>query len=340
MGNASKKACSMKPCKNKVTCSGETICQSCKIAEAEKTKLEEEAAEAAAQKQTAKEMAAKKAAEMAARNIARKAEEDRRTVVSANRTHEPAAGEESRLVSSDGLEYPAAYTEWNNADVQALRTRALQHDKLNSHEAKQLIRALAYKAVHVTEAGSAHAAKFDEKDGSSSLTVVFAQCTGDSKMEEQLYQFYQGLWTEYLTEVVAPATAAPETNAEKLVELSRRYKHFMKILKRVWSFKIFEYLDRFYVPKKNLPTTKLVGYEKWREIIFQGKESGVQEAVLDLIFKDREGEVVDREQLKTVIRIWVDCGLKQVKTTKTAGKADTGPREVVDLEMYQQVRAL
>ena len=272
---------------------------------------------------------------MAARNIARKAESG----VSANRAHEPAAPEEIRLVSSDGMEYPAAYTQWNGADIQALRARVLENNQLTSDEAKQLIRALAYKAVHVTEAGSAHAAKFDEKDGSSSLTAVFKQCTADSKMEEQLYQFYQGLWTEYLTEVVAPATAAPETNADKLVELSRRYKHFMQIL-NVWSEQIFTYLDRFYTPKKNLPTTKLVGYQKWREIIFQGTESGVQEAVLDLIFKDRAGEVVDREQLKTVIRIWVDCGLKQVKAPTAAGKADTGSREVIDLEMYQQVRAL
>ena len=158
-------------------------------------------------------------------------------------------------------------------------------------------------------------------------------------MEEQLYQFYQGLWTEYLTEVVAPATAAPETNAEKLVELSRRYKHFMEIL-NVSSEQIFTYLDRFYAPKKNLPTTKLVAYQKWCEIVFQGIESGVREAVLDLIYRDREGEVVDRDQLQTVIRIWVACGLKQVKAPTADDKADTGPREVIDLEMYQQVRAL
>ena len=274
---------------------------------------------------------------MAARNIARKAE----IGVSANRTHEPAAPEEIRLVSSDGMKYPAVYTRWKDADIQALRARVLQptaDNKLTSDEAKELIRALAYKAVHVTEAGSAHAAPFDQEDGSSSSAAVFTQCTADSKMEEQLYQFYQGLWTEYLTEVVAPATAAPETNAEKLVELSRRYKHFMELL-NVWSEQIFTYLDRFYAPKKNRPPTKLVGYQKWREIVFQGIESGVREAVLDLIYRDREGEVVDRDQLQTVIRIWVDCGLKQVKAPTAAGKAETGSREVIDLEMYQQVRA-
>ena len=179
------------------------------------------------------------------------------------------------------------------------------------------------------------------------LLVAIPACSASARKtfslyakEEKLYNFYQELWTEYLTDVVAPATAAPETNSEKLVELSRRYKHFMILLKTTWSKQIFLYLDRFYTPKKNLPTTLLVGYQKWREIIFQGKESGVQEAVLDLIYKDRQGEVVDRDQLQTVIRIWVDCGLKQDTSRASANNTNqaTGRREITSYEMYEKVR--
>lgn len=178
-----------------------------------------------------------------------------------------------------------------------------------TQEAEALIEALAYKAAARVE--GRNGASFDANDSSTGFTCVFNQCTQNKSMEEQLYGFYQKLWDAYLREVVAPATAAPETNQEKLVELSKRYKQFMKLV-RMWPGQIFKYLDRFYTPKKNLPTTKLVAYQRFREIIFSGKESGVKDAVLNLIYRDREGEPVDRDQLKTVIRIFVDCGLKQV----------------------------
>jgi len=237
--------------------------------------------------------------------------------------------------------FPANYTQWKEADIEALKAKVLKNETKSADFeecGKRLIKALAYKAVHVTEAGKNAADAFDTTDSSCCYTCVFALCTQNKSMEEKLYEFYKELWTEYLTDVVAPATAAPETNSEKLVELSRRYKHFMILLKTTWSKQIFLYLDRFYTPKKNLPTTLLVGYQKWREIIFQGKESGVQEAVLDLIYKDRQGEVVDRDQLQTVIRIWVDCGLKQDTSRASANNAsqNTGRREITSYEMYEK----
>jgi cullin 1 len=234
---------------------------------------------------------------------------------------------------------PATYTQWQDDEIKTIQDDVLKASRKNMPEddAKKLITALAYKAVHVTEVGATRAAKFDTNDASAAYTCVFTQCTQNKSMEEKLYQYYGQMWEDYLHNVVAPATAAPETNAEKLVELSKRYKHFMTLLKKIWSKQMFLYLDRFYTPKKNLPTTRLVGYQKWRQIIFAGKESGVQEAVLDLIYKDREGEPVDRDQLKTVIRIWVDCGLKQVTSNRGGTNANqTGPKEETSYEMYEE----
>jgi cullin 1 len=63
----------------------------------------------------------------------------------------------------------------------------------------------------------------------------------------------------------------------------------------------------------------------------------VKDAVLNLIYRDREGEPIDRDQLKTVIRIFVDCGLEQVPTKQsTANQGATGPKEEVSLKMYEQ----
>jgi cullin 1 len=105
----------------------------------------------------------------------------------------------------------------------------------------------------------------------------------------------------------------------------------------MWPKQIFKYLDRFYTPKKNEPTTRLVAYQKWREIIFSGTESGVSDAILNLIYRDREGEHIDRDQLKTVIRIFVDCGLKQVPTKHRSANSSAapGPKEEISYDMYE-----
>eukprot|EP00658_Telonema_sp_P-2_P071034 TRINITY_DN6036_c0_g5_i1.p1 TRINITY_DN6036_c0_g5~~TRINITY_DN6036_c0_g5_i1.p1 ORF type:complete len:840 (+),score=294.14 TRINITY_DN6036_c0_g5_i1:111-2630(+) len=228
------------------------------------------------------------------------------------------------------------YNEWQLPSNQATYDKILKgsKDHPSGAVAEELIRGLAFKAAAKVEGHPD--VQFGANDSAAGFTCLFNQCTKNKSMEEDLYKFYCSLWEEYLREVVAPSTSAPETNQEKLVELSIRYKQFMKLLK-VWPGQIFKYLDRFFTPKRNLPTTKLVGYQRFREIIFSGKESGVKDAVLNLIYRDREGEPIDRDQLKTVIRIFVDCGLKQVPTKQsTASQTTSSPKEELSLEMYEQ----
>lgn len=229
------------------------------------------------------------------------------------------------------------YCAWQSAEVDATYQRVLKHDNtVGADQIKRLVQALCHKAaLRFERPGRCEFTLSDGSVGYSAMHTYGQPVPGGNShqgADAMFYAFYGELWEEYLRTVVAPACAAPSTNAEKLVELSKRYGQFLKILK-VWS-RLFMTLDRHYTPKKKLPSTKLVGFQKFRKIIFTGRESGVKDAVLDLILRDREGEPVDREQLKTIIRIFVDCGLRQVEgSTKKTGRMP----EVVSLDMYEQV---
>ena len=173
--------------------------------------------------------------------------------------------------------YPANYTQWEDPDIQALKAKVLKNETKDpdfEEGGKRLIKALAYKAVHVTELEKVQ----QMLSVQLILLVAIPACSASARKtfslyakEEKLYNFYQELWTEYLTDVVAPATAAPETNSEKLVELSRRYKHFMILLKTTWSKQNFSYLDRYYTKNKNLPTTLLVGTKSDAKLFSKAK---------------------------------------------------------------------
>jgi len=102
-----------------------------------------------------------------------------------------------------------------------------------------------------------------------------------------------------------------------LLALHKRYSTHIKLTK-YWSGIFFKYIDKYYTPKKNCPSTKLVGanfsvanatshqlsapshimkfraaYQMFKEKVFSKMDKGIQGSVLDLIFRDREGEPVD-----------------------------------------------
>jgi cullin 1 len=111
---------------------------------------------------------------------------------------------------------------------------------------------------------------------------------------------------------------------------------FLHINKMVWSKQLFSYLDRFYTPKRKLPTTLLVGYQTFRRIIFSGETSDVKDSLLGLIHDDREGSIVDRPQIKNVIQIFIDCGLRQTSSPGVRNDSVVQPQVELTLDVYKQ----
>jgi cullin 1 len=129
--------------------------------------------------------------------------------------------------------------------------------------------------------------------------------------------------------------------AEMLITLDRKYTVHKLMLR--WAPKmLFKYLDKYYTPKKNCPSTLLVAYQVFKEKVFTKMDKGIQSSVLDLVYRDREGEQPNTNLIKTVVGIFCDVGMRQVPQAKTRGQiAGVGgdskkPTEEVTLDTYEQ----
>ena len=87
--------------------------------------------------------------------------------------------------------------------------------------------------------------------------TIFNLCTGQKQLEQEIYERYEKLWAKYFDDVVVPALTGLSSQ-EMLLALNTRYRAHMKMTK-YWSGIFFKYLDKYYTPKKNCPSTKLVG---------------------------------------------------------------------------------
>ncbi|KAL3632108.1 Cullin-1 [Castilleja foliolosa] len=123
---------------------------------------------------------------------------------------------------------------------------------------------------------------------------------------QQLYDKYREVFEEYITSTVVPCLM--EKHDEFLLkELVKRW-HNHKVMLR-WLSGFFNYLDRFLVPKKSLPSLNEVGLACFRDLVYKEINGKVRDAVISLIEQEREGEQIDRALLKNVLAIFVEIGM-------------------------------
>lgn len=91
-----------------------------------------------------------------------------------------------------------------------------------------------------------------------------------------------------------------------LRELVRRWDNH-KLMIRFLSH-VFKYLDRFYVKRLSLPELADVGSQSFHEIVFNAVKREVRTAILALIQREREGEMIDTKLVKDVVAIFVEMG--------------------------------
>jgi hypothetical protein len=122
---------------------------------------------------------------------------------------------------------------------------------------------------------------------------------------EQLYNYYCEAVKEYLSARILPRIK--EKHDESMLrELVRRWENH-KLLVRFLSH-VFKYLDRFYVKRLSLHELAEVGSQAFHDIVFNAMKRDVRAAILELIRREREGEMVDRKLIKQVVEIFVDMG--------------------------------
>jgi len=156
--------------------------------------------------------------------------------------------------------------------------------------------------------GGQYRLKISTDEYSNLYTTVYTMCTQKppNNWSEQLYNNYCDAVKDYLSARILPRIKEKHDET-MLKELTRRWENH-KLMIRFLSH-VFKYLDRFYVKRLSLPELAEVGSQNFHEIVFTAVKRDVRTAILELIRREREGEMVDRDLIhKVVVGIFVEMG--------------------------------
>eukprot|EP00298_Acanthocystis_sp_HF-20_P027197 c5211_g1_i1.p1 GENE.c5211_g1_i1~~c5211_g1_i1.p1 ORF type:complete len:741 (+),score=221.74 c5211_g1_i1:107-2329(+) len=147
-------------------------------------------------------------------------------------------------------------------------------------------------------------------------TVVYQMCTQASPyvFTPQLYEEYNKSVERYVKDIVVNRLTGKrdEFLLQTLVKEHDNFKVYIRMMKNV-----FQYLNRFYVQRNALSTLEDVGTIKFDEGVFcQSIGEEIRNATLQMILKDREGEKVDRQLIRSVTTIYVDLGHEDTANEK------------------------
>ena len=73
--------------------------------------------------------------------------------------------------------------------------------------------------------------------------------------------------------------------------------------------KMFDYLNRYYLRNETRSTLGQTALEEINKQFYEAVKAGLKPAILEEISKDRRREIVDRDTIKALIRIYVVMGL-------------------------------
>ncbi|KAK8635994.1 hypothetical protein V6N13_004705 [Hibiscus sabdariffa] len=79
-----------------------------------------------------------------------------------------------------------------------------------------------------------------------------------------------------------------------------------------WLSRFFTYLDKYFIAGRSLPTLGEVGITCFRDLVYHEVHAQVKDVVIDLIYTEREGQLIDRALLNNVLSIFVEIGMGQM----------------------------
>lgn len=139
-------------------------------------------------------------------------------------------------------------------------------------------------------------------------TTIYNMCTQKPPYDysEQLYGRYREAFNSYINDKVLPSLR--EHRDEVLLrELYQRWCNH-KLMVR-WLSRFFNYLDRYYVLRHSLHPLKDVGLLCFRDHVYVEVKRRAKDAVLKLIEREREGELIDRALVKNILDIFIEVGM-------------------------------
>eukprot|EP00708_Paratrimastix_pyriformis_P002138 GAFH01000877.1.p2 GENE.GAFH01000877.1~~GAFH01000877.1.p2 ORF type:complete len:758 (-),score=373.48 GAFH01000877.1:226-2445(-) len=165
---------------------------------------------------------------------------------------------------------------------------------------------------------------FTSLDFANNYSVAFTLCTTLQNSTPELYNRYKQQLAKYCQEVVL--VDIRKNHGEQLLEcLYRRWEKY-KLLGKILNC-IFQYLDRFYTQRDRytvnragadnpLPLKDLAD-SLFKVHVFDGIKDQVNGIILQFIRREREGEMVDRNMLKSAVEVFIVMGQNKLTLYET-----------------------
>ncbi|KAF8114396.1 hypothetical protein N665_0038s0020 [Sinapis alba] len=156
----------------------------------------------------------------------------------------------------------------------------------------------------------------DAEQNISLYTTVYRMCTQRDPHDhsEKLYNKYREVLEEYTNSTVLPALRKTYDDEYMLLRvLLERWSIHKKMVRRL--YRIFYYLDRYFVVRKSLLPLEQVGLACFRDLVYNTLQRRVKEAVVAIVDKEREGEDthIDKALLENVKNIYVEFGMGEME---------------------------
>mmetsp|Transcript_1513 Transcript_1513/g.2861 ORF Transcript_1513/g.2861 Transcript_1513/m.2861 type:complete len:727 (-) Transcript_1513:547-2727(-) len=152
---------------------------------------------------------------------------------------------------------------------------------------------------------------FGAKEYVTIYTTCYDMCTQRSpyNWSRDLYQRHGETIENYLTQTVLPALREKtgQGGTILLAELQHRWSNHQIMNK--WLKKFFTYLDRYYVKHHSLPTLEQAGLRHFKSHIYDGTKAESAAAILSLINEEREGEIIDKTLVKSIVELYESMGM-------------------------------
>jgi cullin 1 len=133
----------------------------------------------------------------------------------------------------------------------------------------------------------------------------------------ELYQRHSDTIERYLTTNVLAAlrNKTGQGGTILLTELQRRWVDHQFMNK--WLYNFFHYLDRYYVKQGKHPTLSRAGLRCFRTHIYDEMKSDTTTAILGLINEEREGKIIDKSLVKSIVELYESMGMGSLDAYNT-----------------------
>ncbi|OIV90285.1 hypothetical protein TanjilG_08322 [Lupinus angustifolius] len=127
------------------------------------------------------------------------------------------------------------------------------------------------------------------------------------KFGDKLYSGLVMTMTSHLREISQSIESAQ--GEIFLEELNRKWADHNKALQMIRD--ILMYMDRTFVPSNNRTPVHELGLNLWRDVVIHSSktQARLQDTLLELVFRERNGEVINRGLMRNVVKMLMDLGL-------------------------------